>query len=356
MPEYTYDPVDAPAIEEPIDIKSLVSLNESEINQQIATAKRYPRSIKKFRDEALQLATLDEQTAAECIYALPRDGKVIEGPSARLAEIIDYSWTNTRSLSRIVSEDGEFVTSQGVHFDLERNRAVSCEVKRRITNKHGKRYSADMITTTANAAGSIAYRNCVFRGVPKALWKPIYEACRQTVAGDFKTLSNRRENALQAFVIYGVTPDMIYKLLGVAGKEDIGLEHLVILRGTLTALKDGDTTVEEVFGNIEPIKRSAATGAATDQTLKDISKKYADNGAPQNPPVASADQAQESAQSSGQEAPSQASRKRAKQPSTPSQDASEIARRAQEKLDERKQEPYADQPSGQALFNQNEGA
>jgi hypothetical protein len=49
-------------------------LNKSEIDQQIATAHRYPRSIKRFRDESLQMVTLSENIAQEWIYALPRDG------------------------------------------------------------------------------------------------------------------------------------------------------------------------------------------------------------------------------------------------------------------------------------------
>src|SRR5207245_2694931 len=34
---------------------------------------------------------------------------------------------------------------------------------------------------------------------------------------------------------------------GVAGAEDISLEHLLLLRGMLTAIKDGDTTPEQAF-------------------------------------------------------------------------------------------------------------
>lgn len=61
-------------------------LNKSEIDQQIATAHKYPRSLKRFRDSALQMVTLTEDIARECIYALPRDNKTIEGPSARFAD------------------------------------------------------------------------------------------------------------------------------------------------------------------------------------------------------------------------------------------------------------------------------
>jgi hypothetical protein len=277
-----------------LDLSTLAIINKSEIDQQVATAKKWPRSIKKFRDEALQLATLDEATAAECIYALPRDGKVIEGPSARFAEILAYSWGNSRAGARVIGEDGEFVTSQGMYFDLEKNVAISYEVKRRITTKTGKRYSADMIGTTSNAASSIALRNAVLKGVPKAIWKPIYDAARKVVAGDFKTLVSRRDSALAAFVIYGVTPDMIFKTLGISGKEDIGLDHLVILSGFLTALKENESSVEDIFGNPDNNIKSAKAGAATTQTVKDIADKYAKpaEGQSPNPQTTPAENAQ----------------------------------------------------------------
>ncbi|MCH8841084.1 MAG: hypothetical protein IH831_10535 [Planctomycetes bacterium] len=51
---------------------TLMALNASEIDMQIATAKKYPRSIKQFQNEALQMATLNEDIAGECIYSLPR--------------------------------------------------------------------------------------------------------------------------------------------------------------------------------------------------------------------------------------------------------------------------------------------
>lgn len=324
MNDYRYEPADGEVITpEPIDVTTLSVLNKSEIDQQIATAKQYPRSIKKFRDEALQLATLDEQTAAECIYALPRDGKVIEGPSARFAEILAYSWGNSRAGARVVGEDAEFVTSQGMYFDLEKNVAISYEVKRRITSRTGKRYSPDMVGTTSNAASSIALRNAVLKGVPKALWRPIYDACRKVVAGDFKTLANRRESALQAFVVFGVSPEMIYRTLGIGGKEDIGLDQLVVLSGFLTALKENESSVEEIFGNPDNNIKSESARRATNQAVADITNKYtkaegANGHAAGDPPQAQADkaaqpQAQHQDQGQNQDPESQAGTKRGKQ-------------------------------------------
>ena len=226
-------------------------LNKSEIDMQVATAHKYPRSIKRFRDEALQMVTLNESVAESCIYALPRGNKTIEGPSARFAEVVASSWGNCRAGARVVSDEGDFITAQGVFHDLERNVAITYEVQRRITDSKGKRYNADMIGVTGNAASSIALRNAILKGVPKAFWDDMYQAARKTVMGDIKTLANRRADALKAFVGYGINQQQILDKLEVGGVEDITLEHLVVLRGLLTAIKDGDTTPEMAFQGSE---------------------------------------------------------------------------------------------------------
>ncbi|HEY4037784.1 MAG TPA: hypothetical protein VGM15_03100 [Burkholderiaceae bacterium] len=223
-------------------------ITKAEIDQAIATAHKYPRSIKAFRDECLQMATLSESVAKECMYALPRDGKVIEGPSARFAEIVASAWGNCRAGARIVGDKGDVITAQGVFHDLERNVSITFEVDRRIVDKNGKRFKTDMIAVTANAAASIALRNAILKGVPKAFWSDMYKAARAVIMGDFRTLANRRDEALKAFVPYNVKPDQIYALLEIKGKEDITLEHMVTLHGLLTALQDGDTTPEQAFG------------------------------------------------------------------------------------------------------------
>lgn len=226
-------------------------LNKSEIDQQIATAHRYPRSIKRFRDEALQMVTLTENIAQECIYALPRDGKVIEGPSARFAEVVACAWGNARAGARVVNDQGDFVTAQGVFHDLERNVAITYEVQRRIVDKHGKRYKPDMIGVTANAACSVALRNAILKGVPKAFWADMYAAARKCAAGDIKTLANKRADAIKAFQIYGVNEAQILDVLQKDGIQDIGLDDLVALHGILTAIKEGETTPEQAFGQTE---------------------------------------------------------------------------------------------------------
>lgn len=234
----------------------LETQQRGEIDTQISTAKRYPRSIKAFKERAMSLATLDEETASSCFYSLPRDGKAIEGPSARLAEIVANSWGNIRAQANVISVDNQFVTARGVCWDLESNTAISVDVQRRITGKNGRRFSDDMIGVTSNAACSIALRNAVFKVVPMAIAKGVYEAARKVAIGDATTLVKRRTDMVAYFGKMGVRPEQVCAAVEKAGVDDITLDDLATLKGLATAIKEGDTTVDEAFPAPEQKKKT----------------------------------------------------------------------------------------------------
>src|SRR5262249_19713457 len=79
----------------------------------------------------------------------------------------------------------------------------------------------------------------------------------------------------QFYKEFGVTPEMIFNLLNVHGIEDVGVEQLVTLSGLITALRDGDTSVEQAFSSASETRKSDAARNATDQRAKDIANKYA---------------------------------------------------------------------------------
>src|SRR4051794_13584258 len=78
------------------------AITRGEIDMQIRTARAYPRNITTFKREALALACLDEETASSMFYVVPRGGKMIEGPSIRMAEIVGSAFGNLRYGARIV--------------------------------------------------------------------------------------------------------------------------------------------------------------------------------------------------------------------------------------------------------------
>jgi len=231
-----------------LNSRELVNAQTSaEIDMQIATAKRYPREISVFIKRAMELATIDEEVAGSMIYYLPRGGKSIEGASVRLAEIVASSYGNLRVDARIVAIDETHITAEGTCIDLECNNAIRVQVKRRITNKYGKRYDEDLIVVTGNAACAIAFRNAVFKVIPFALIKPIYQAAIRTSVGEEKTLSVRRVAALEWFAKQGANKEKVLKLLERKDVDDLTLDDLTKLRGLMTAINEGDTTIEMTF-------------------------------------------------------------------------------------------------------------
>src|SRR5690606_7497519 len=139
-------------------------------------------------------------------------------------------------------------------------------VWRRITDRDGRRYSDDMVAVTANAACSIAFRNAVFRVIPKVYVDEVCEAAKRTAIGNQKTLPERRQSLIE-YITQKLGVELS-RVLGVVGKEhveDIDLNDLEDLYGICTAVRDGDITVETAFPQVD--------GEATDKADSGGQKK-----------------------------------------------------------------------------------
>lgn len=271
---------------EVVEVKELANLNDTsiatafartELESQSATARQHPRSIRNSINNILSMATLDEETAMECIYALRRGGKPIRGPSIRLAEICATFWGNCRDTATVVTIDrvNKLVIADGSFLDLETNRLTKSSVPRRISDKYGKIYNDDMIAMTGNAACSIARRNAILAGIPKGVWRKAVEACEQIIRGDAKTMVERRDAAIKALAHFNLSPDHVFKIMDVGGVDDISLDDLATLRVIYANLKNGEQTVEELLRSIAPDKRervtaSTASTAAPAQFADDV--------------------------------------------------------------------------------------
>lgn len=242
-----------------IEPTALDTIQRAEIDLQISTAKRYPRHLGMVKQAMMSFATLDVETAESCFYSLPRGGKNIQGPSVRLAEIAVSCFGNLRVGSRVVSTvtDGQHphVVVQSVCHDLEKNVAVTMEKRRRISKKKSKDHiDEDDISLAANAGAAIAFRDAVFKVVPMALIKPVFDQAKRVAIGDAKTLVDRRARMEEAFSKMGVTKEMILARLEKKTLDDVDLPDMEILIGLHTALKDGDTTIDEIFLPPKPAK------------------------------------------------------------------------------------------------------
>jgi hypothetical protein len=245
----------------------LATITKAELDSAISTARAYPRDLKEVMNNIKSLVCHDDQSALEAVYALPRGGKPIKGPSIRLAEIIAQCWGNCRVEARVIEIDrtNKQIVAEGTFHDLQSNSATRATVNRRISDKTGRLFSDDMITVSGNAACSVARRNAILAGVPRLAWRSAYEAAEQVIAGDIKTLAERRDKAMKSFAAFGVKPDQIFGLLNVKSLEEIGLDDIGTLLGAYNALKDGSETVESLF---DP-RRTAGSFEGVANPLKD---------------------------------------------------------------------------------------
>lgn len=268
LENYEVLPVEA----QEVQVVQVDAVERANVDSQVATAKRYPRNIKRSIDNSIVMATMDSETAQSCGYALPRGGKPITGPSVHLAKIVVSNWGNMRTEAKVVQITDKQIISRGTCWDLEANVASAFEVRRSIVDSKGKRYSDDMITVTGNAANSIAYRNAVFSVVPKAVVDKVYKAAQRFITGDLsdeEKLIKRRTDAINHFnEEWGITEAEVIRLCGKQNVNQIRANEIALLLGMAQSLKDGDTTVEDLM---EPFRG----GEASKAKITDIAKESA---------------------------------------------------------------------------------
>ena len=252
---------------------SIEQIERASIDMQIATAHQYPKhgreQIEQVRKDIMNIATLDEKTASDCFYAIPRGGKIIDGPSIRLAEIAISCYGNIRDSVRtieVVTRGPEpHVVVQAICHDLERNVAVSIEKRRRINKKKKNPFvDEDDINLAVNSAASFGLRDAAFRVIPRALISPIVDACKKVALGDLKSIVTKRTICIERLNKMGATTDRILAVLELDSIDAIVSQHLELLIGLGTALKDGQCTLEEAF----PPLATEQTGTTADRIKK----------------------------------------------------------------------------------------
>lgn len=239
-----------PGIDEEEEITSggtLSAIEEADRSHQVATAKRFPRSITKFRNELIEIAKANQPVAMEMMYSLPRAGKQLVGPSVRFAEAVISCWGNSRAGVEVVDVDriNGIVTAEGRFYDCEKNVGLAIRVRRRVV---AKRIDADAIQVTGAAASSIALRGAILRGVPKALWNDVFEMAKSTAAGDAMSMDRIRAEMLKLFTALGVTEARVLDALGIAGVPDIGADEVVAMKAWHKQLTSKESTIEDIFG------------------------------------------------------------------------------------------------------------
>lgn len=262
------------------NIIQLDTIERANVDSQIATAKQYPRDLRRAINNSVAMATMDIPTAQSCGYALPRGGKPITGPSVHLAKLIVSNYGNIRAEAKVVQITDKQVISRGTCWDLENNVATAFEVRRSIVGRTGQRFSDDMITVTGNAANSIAYRNAVFSVIPRAITDKVYQAAQRCITGDLSDedkIIARRKKCIDYFKDeFGITEQEVVMLCGKKTVNQIKANEIALLLGITQSLTDGDTTVDELMKPYRKEETRNTIAAAAAEAAKNAADKKED--------------------------------------------------------------------------------
>lgn len=262
------------------NIIQLDTIERANVDSQIATAKQYPRDLRRAINNSVAMATMDIPTAQSCGYALPRGGKPITGPSVHLAKLIVSNYGNIRAEAKVVQITDKQVISRGTCWDLENNVATAFEVRRSIVGRTGQRFSDDMITVTGNAANSIAYRNAVFSVIPRAITDKVYQAAQRCITGDLSDedkIIARRKKCIDYFKDeFGITEQEVVMLCGKKTVNQIKANEIALLLGITQSLTDGNTTVDELMKPYRKEETKNTIAAAAAEAAKNAAAKKED--------------------------------------------------------------------------------
>lgn len=239
---------------EMIEPTALMAIEKANVDMQVETAHKYPRSITAFKRDMVELATLDEEVAESCVYKRPvGGGKNAEGKSVRLAEIAASCFGNFAVQAVIVEQTPRYVVARGTARDFEKNYTVSAEVKECTVKADGEPYSERQAAVVAKVALAKARRDATFAVIPAALILPAEKAIKKLLFGGGKSMTERRSRVVAWIDKLPISSKRVYSALGIAGPDDINADILEELTGLRTAIIDGDTTIDEAFPEIKSV-------------------------------------------------------------------------------------------------------
>jgi hypothetical protein len=221
-----------------------------EVQLSIASAKRFPRNTTQAFSDVIE--TCKRKTFAEkALYAFPKGGKVIEGASIKLAQLMAQSWGNLNFGVREVSKGNGQTVGSAYAWDLQTNTLISQDfiVYHRRHTKAGAYDVTDAreLDMMFLAEGSKKLRNCLLRMMPDDLVEEAVQEVKKTLTkGNKEPIQDRVKKLALAFSEFGIKVKHLEENIG-HPLDSIIEDDLVKLRAIYRSIKDGFVRREEFF-------------------------------------------------------------------------------------------------------------
>lgn len=221
----------------------------AEVQASFVIAKKFPRN--EFGALAKIMDTCKRPFLAEkALYAYPKGGTLVTGPSIRLAEAIAQAWTNIDYGFNEISQQAGISVIECYAVDKENNscKRITFQVPHTRDTKQGKKKITDareIYEICANQA-SRRIRNCILALVPGDVQEAAVDQIKKTLEGGITSVQDAIKKMVLAFDELGVKAEHIEKRLGHKLDATIASE-IVTLKGIYRSIRDGFASREQFF-------------------------------------------------------------------------------------------------------------
>jgi hypothetical protein len=221
----------------------------AEVQAAYVIAKKFPRNESEAYAsimDACKRPTLAEQS----MYAYPRGGTLVKGPSIRLAEALARSWGNLDCGVREISQGNGVSVAEAYAIDLQTNTRITKVFHvphKRDTKKGVTRLtdSRDIYELVANQ-GARRLRACILGIIPGDVIEAAVNRCAQTLESSDVPIAEQVRKMISAFDELGVKVEHLEKRLGHNLDATIPAE-IVTLKSIYKSIKDGMAKREDFF-------------------------------------------------------------------------------------------------------------
>lgn len=246
---------------------------------QMAVSVQRPRNNKAVLAEAMEVLVLSPALVESAIYSKPvgkdKDTgkmKYAEGLSIRAAEELRRIYGNNSAGTTVIRDEPTEVIIGAAFVDFEKNTRYAAEkaVSKLFRTREGRIQEippdrlADVVVP---AHASKLLREVILRSIPSWLKAEFERRAREI--GQAGSLVGLRQRTLERFSTLGVTEAQLLAHFGKEAVSKISRDDIATMHGIYTAISEGETTVQEVFGatataaTARPQSQAEVTGQKT---------------------------------------------------------------------------------------------
>lgn len=221
----------------------------AEVQAQYVIAKKFPRNQHEAYSRIME-SCKRPSLAEQAMYAYPRGGQLVKGPSIRLAESMAQAWGNIDFGVREISQENGMSIAEAYAIDLETNSRITkiFHVQHKRDTKKGVTRltdSRDIYELVANQ-GARRLRACILGIIPGDLVEAAVARCAQTLESSDVPIKEQVMKMIAAFDDLGVKVEHLEKRLGHNLDATIPQE-IVTLKSIYKSIKDGMAAREDFF-------------------------------------------------------------------------------------------------------------